>query len=193
MFFSSVKKRTPLAGSVNASGLGSTLTQTGKGLRSRKEGGWQRQVSTRRRTAKTPPSPPEGALPPGDLPARQRPTTAEGGERPRAAPALEAPLADAPSGPGGKRRTRGPSFGACLSCRLGTSPDILQTFEAVALGHPTRRLSLRSGAGDEFWTGQQFSLPRTGERWLGAAPVPAGVISPTRPWSALRRPQFLTG
>lgn len=141
----------------------------GRGLRSRSEGGRQRQVWTSR-----------------------------GGDR-RAAPrcpgSSRSPGPKPPRGSGGKRRVRSPSLGSDLwHALLGTSPDLLQTFEAAALVFQPWSVSLRSGTGDQFWTGQQFSLPRTAERWLGCpCPDSCHLACHLSLGSALRRPQLLTG
>lgn len=169
----------------------------GRGLRSRSEGGRQRQVWTSRGTAKARPGPPEGARLQTTLP-RALPASRRGGDR-RAAPrcpgSSRSPGPKPPRGSGGKRRVRSPSLGSDLwHALLGTSPDLLQTFEAAALVFQPWSVSLRSGAGDQFWTGQQFSLPRTAERWLGCpCPDSCHLACHLSLGSALRRPQLLTG
>lgn len=121
----------------------------GRGLRSRSEGGQQRQVWTSRRTAKDAARSTRGRPPPDDPPARSPRVPPR--RRQASCPALPRlqpqPRAEAPSGSGGKRRVRSPYLGSDLACRswyLSRPPSDLR---GCSLSLPTMEFVLEVRGG----------------------------------------------
>lgn len=166
---------------------------TGRGLRSGSEGGWQPLFCLQDAGwPGTRPSPLEGARPPGDLPALPQP--GDFPELPRAVPALARTPGGRPGDRGGKQKGWTPVPRVLSLSRrswyLSWPPSDLR---GCRLGHPTPSLSLRSGAGAIFRTGQQFELAQD-RRKVAQMPLSRQAASPLPALgSTLRGPQLLTG
>lgn len=133
-----------------------------------------------------------GRAPPGDLPAFPRPGDLP--EHPRAVPALAGTPGGRPSSRSGKRKSRTPVPRVLsLSHRSWYRSWPPSDLRVCRLGHPTRSLSLRSGAGDIFGTGQQFVLAQDRTK-VAQVPLSQQAASPFPALgSTLRGPQLLTG